>query len=171
MAAAIQEMNQWVARSSPLSASAYLGGQLYLRFSGPEAALSGLRARLQGDLLGADEADQFWQRLRDQDLHFFAGDLPLWRLALPSCTPPLLQEFPQVVEWGGGLRWLRSDADAEQIRAQAAARNGYAICYRAVSNTQPLPVLPDALRTLHARVKNAMDPRHILNPGRLYADL
>ncbi|MEY2341278.1 glycolate oxidase subunit GlcE [Acidithiobacillus sp. IBUN Pt1247-S3] len=170
-AAAIREMNQWVAQPVPLSASAYVGGQLYLRFSAPESALAGLRARVGGDLLAPDEATQFWGQLRDQRLSFFAAGLPVWRLAVPPSTSPFLEEFPQLMEWGGGLRWLRSDADAEQIRAQTAERNGHAILYRAPANLQPFPPLPDALRALHARVKQAMDPRHILNPGRLYTDL
>ncbi|XTI73096.1 glycolate oxidase subunit GlcE [Acidithiobacillus sp. AC3] len=172
MVAAIKEMQRWEAQPVPLSASAWMDGQLYLRFSGAESALAGLRARVGGDLLLPDEATRFWAQLRDQQLPFFAPGLPLlWRLALPSGTPPILQESPQVLEWGGSIRWLHSDAGAEEIRAQAVSRNGHAIQYRAAQSPQPFPPLSDLLRTLHGRVKSAMDPRHILNPGRLYADL
>ncbi|MDD3760011.1 MAG: glycolate oxidase subunit GlcE [Acidithiobacillus sp.] len=171
MAAAIKEMQRWEAQPIPLSASAWMDGQLYLRFSGAESALAGLRACVGGDLLLPAEATQFWAQLRDQQLPFFAPGSALWRLALPTGTPPVLMELPQLLEWGGSIRWLRGDASAEEIRAQTASRNGYAIQYRGAPNPHPLPPLSEPLRILHGRVKDAMDPRHILNPGRLYADL
>ena len=50
--------------------------------------------------------------LREQQTNYFAGDLALWRLSLPSVAPPLELPGAQLVEWGGSLRWRRSGADA-----------------------------------------------------------
>ncbi len=35
----------------------------------------------------------------------------------------------------------------------------------------PFQPLDEALQRLHQRLKMALDPRRVLNPGRLYADL
>jgi glycolate oxidase FAD binding subunit len=77
-----------------------------------------------------------------------------------------------VYDWGGGLIWCRSD-DGDAIRAAVAAHGGgHATLIRAseemrrtanVFEPQPVP-----LAALSARVKESFDPRHILNPGRMY---
>ena len=62
---------------------------------------------LGGERIADVAAQQFWQGLREQSAAYFAGDLPLWRLSLPSVAPPLDLPGAQLVEWGGAQRWLR----------------------------------------------------------------
>jgi glycolate oxidase FAD binding subunit len=79
------------------------------------------------------------------------------------------------VEWGGALRWLRSDEPPDSIRAIAKAAGGHATQFRCGSGRRPVdgvftPLDPVAMR-VHRRLKRAFDPARILNPGRLYPQL
>jgi glycolate oxidase FAD binding subunit len=79
-------------------------------------------------------------------------------------------------DWGGGLIWLMAppldDACASTVRDVVAGR-GHAALIRvpdAVRVAQPVfQPQPPPLATLTKRVKEAFDPKLILNPGRLYA--
>jgi len=83
------------------------------------------------------------------------------------------------LDWGGGLVWLATrapDADAAAVRAAvAAAGGGHATLLRAADAVRAaVPVFepePPALAAISARVKDAFDPRRILNPGRMTAGI
>jgi glycolate oxidase FAD binding subunit len=98
--------------------------------------------------------------------------LPLWRLSVPPATPPLTLPGETLMDWGGALRWLCSDAPAEIIRAAAGAAGGHAVLYRNGDRRGEIyhPLTP-ALLALHQRLKASFDPKGILNRGRMYADL
>jgi glycolate dehydrogenase FAD-binding subunit len=82
-------------------------------------------------------------------------------------------------DWGGGLIWLAlhpsDDASAGLIRAAVARHGGHATLLRAPAAMRlAVPVFepqPEALAALARRVKDAFDPRRILNPGRVAPDL
>ena len=97
---------------------------------------------------------------------------PLWRLSLPPATPPLALAGEWLIDWGGAQRWLYSEEDAGHIRKLVADLNGHATLFRNGDREadvfQPLPA---ALFSLHKRLKQALDPAAIFNPGRLYKDL
>jgi glycolate oxidase FAD binding subunit len=77
----------------------------------------------------------------------------------------------QLIEWGGALRWLKSDAPTEKIRAAAAEPGGHAMLFRSpVRPSDPFHPLPEPLMQLHKRIKTAMDPYGIFNRGRMYAE-
>jgi len=172
-AAALQRLNQWAGRPLPISASAWFDGVLTLRLSGATAAVAAAQRTLAGGLLDDGEADAFWQSLREQTHGFFAGDVPLWRLSLPSVVAA--QGLgPTLIEWGGAQRWLRSD-DARAIRSAALKAGGHATLFRAddalkaaVGVFQPLP---PPLARIHRHLKLAFDPQGVFNPGRMYPDL
>jgi glycolate oxidase FAD binding subunit len=96
----------------------------------------------------------------------------LWRIAVPSVTPPLELTGAQFIEWGGGLRWLSSDAPAVEVRARARSAGGHATLFRAADKSVGAfaPLEPVVMR-LHRALKRAFDPAGILNPGRLYPEL
>jgi glycolate oxidase FAD binding subunit len=168
--AAIERLCQWSALPLPISASCIEDGKLYLRLEGSAAALAQARSTLGGEKL-ADGAD-FWTQVREQQHGFFAGEAPVWRVSVPPAAQPLELAGAQLIEWGGALRWLRSDADAASIRAAAAARGGHATRFRGPGHIdQPYHSLSDARLKVHQRVKHALDPERIFNPGRMYPDL
>jgi glycolate oxidase FAD binding subunit len=164
--AAIETMNRWAAQPLPVSATAWCDGRLTVRLSGSEPSVrAGQRA-----LGGAQIADAagFWRSVREHTHAFFTGDEPLWRLALPSTTPPLAGS--QLLEWHGGLRWLKTGSPADEVRSLAAKAGGHATLFRAADKPAGAFHPLDAVKMrLHRELKKAFDPAGILNPGRLYA--
>ena len=170
---AIERLNTWGGQPLPISASAWHGGVLIVRLSGAEAAI---RAAVQK--MGGEEETQaaaFWRQLRNQDNEFFAattGPMSLWRLSVPSVTPPLALEGEQLVEWGGAQRWLCTGADAAAIRAAVEKAGGHATLFRGGDKSVGVfhPLAP-AVAAIHRNLKNAFDPFGIFNPGRMYNEL
>jgi glycolate oxidase FAD binding subunit len=170
--AAVDKLNEWAGQPLPLSASVWHEGMLYLRVAGAVAAVSAARRQLGGDNFENSHADAFWHSIREQTHSFFAGDLPLWRVAVPSTAAVLPVRCPQLIEWGGALRWLRTDQSPEQVREIATKAGGHATLFRGGDRSQGVftPLAP-TLATIHRRLKAQFDPAGIFNPGRLYLDL
>lgn len=165
---AIDLFNHWAARPLPLSGACHCDGRLRVRLSGTGEAVKSA-ARVIG---GEKERDgRFWSDLREQHLPFFEGDRPLWRFSVPSDAPPQPSTDGCLVDWGGAQRWLRTDAPAEEVRAAAVAMGGAAHCFRGGNRREVFHPIPEPLMKLHRNLKTAFDPKGILNPGRLYADL
>jgi len=172
---ALEAMNRWAGQPLPLVASCWQDGVLSIRMSGAQASVAAACGKLGGEPLPA--ADEFWNSLREQSAVFFAGPDshgPLWRLSLPSVTPPLELPGAQMLEWGGAQRWLRGDADAGQLRAAVARAGGHATLFRGGHDKQRAggvfaPLQP-ALMEVHRRLKQSFDPYGVFNPGRLYTE-
>lgn len=167
--AAVEKLCRWAAAPLPISASCIENGQLYVRLSGMTSALAKARVTIGGEAL--ENADTFWMEVREQRRPFFGGETPLWRISVP---PAAILDLPgaQMIEWGGALRWLRSDAPAEAIRTAAAKQSGHAMLFRGrVRPLEPYHPLPEPLMQLHKRIKTAMDPHGIFNRGRMYVEL
>ncbi|HSN19843.1 MAG TPA: FAD-linked oxidase C-terminal domain-containing protein, partial [Usitatibacter sp.] len=166
-AAAIEQANRWAGQPLPLSAAAWEAGVLRVRLSGAPAAVAAARAKMGGeeDPRGAEH----WEALREQRLAFFGGAAPLWRVSVPQTTPPLLPQHPQLVDWGGGVRWIRGELDAAAVRDAAQRAGGHATLFRGGDKSAGVfhPLAP-ALLKIHRRLKAAFDPAGILNPGRMY---
>jgi len=166
-AAATEQANRWAGQPLPLSAAAWQDGTLRVRISGAPAAVAAARTKMGGeeDASGAD----YWMRLREQRLDFFSGPAPLWRVSVPQTTPPMLSGHAQLVEWGGGVRWIRGDLDPISIRTAAERAGGHATLFRGGNKSIGVfhPLAPAILK-IHRRLKAAFDPAGILNPGRMY---
>ena len=169
---AVDRLNEWSGQPLPLSASAWNDGVLSLRLAGAAAAVSAARRQLGGEDIATESADAFWNSIREQTHAFFSGGLPLWRVALPSSAPGLSIRCPQLIEWSGALRWLRTDEPAGQVRECAAQAGGHATLFRGGDRSAGAftPLTP-ALLAIHQRLKVQFDPAGIFNPGRLYAEL
>jgi len=166
---ALARLNEWGGQPLPLSASAWIDGVLSVRLSGAPAALAVARSTLGGEVV---EGAQFWESIREQRHAFFGGDAPLWRLSLPVTAAAVDLPDPQLIEWGGALRWLRSTRPAQEIRARAAALGGHATLIRGGDRSAGVfTPLPTALAAIQRRLKAEFDPAGIFNPGRLYAEL
>ena len=170
--AALDALNAWGRRPLPLSASAWEDGQLMLRLSGSSSAVLAAAAQLGGETVDVRQASDYWRDLREQRAKWFAASSPLWRLSVPSTAPPLQLAGEQLIEWGGGLRWLRTSLPAAAIRARSAELGGHATLFRGGDREQGVftPLAPTLL-AIHKRLKAQFDPVGIFNPGRLVAGL
>ncbi len=153
------------------SASAWTGGELGVRLSGATAAVAAARKKIGGELVGPEQGERFWTGIREQTDPFFRIDAPLWRISVPSATPPLKLPGEPLIEWGGALRWLCSRADARTVREAAKRARGHATLFRggdkSVGVFQPLA---PALMKIHKELKREFDPQGIFNCGRMYPD-
>jgi glycolate oxidase FAD binding subunit len=167
---AIGLMNAWAGQPLPVSATCHVEKRLYVRLSGAESAVKAAAKKIGGEEV--PNAAEFWNGVRDHRDLFFTGDGPLWRLSLASTAPEPDLPGHQLVEWGGALRWLKSEADADHVRKAARQADGHATLFRGGKpGTAVFHPLPATLMKLHKRVKQAMDPAGILNPGRMYPEL
>ena len=168
---ALDAMNRWAGQPLPLAASSWQDGVLSLRLSGAQAAVASARGKLGGEPVADAAAAEFWRGLREQNAAFFAGDAPLWRLSVPSVAAPLELPGAPLIEWGGAQRWLRADADAEQMRQTAARAGGHATLFRGGDKSGGVftPLQP-ALMEVHRRLKQSFDPYGVFNPGRMYSE-
>ena len=171
-AEAIRIMCRLAGQPLPLSAASHADGVLRLRLSGAAGAVAAAERSLRQSLGGEESGGGHWEALRDQRDGVFSTSLPLWRLSVPPATLPLALPGRQLVDWAGAQRWLATDADAERVRAAAAAAGGHATRYRGGDDAVPaFHPLPDALLSLHRRLKSALDPAGIFNPDRMYGGL
>ncbi|HVL58927.1 MAG TPA: glycolate oxidase subunit GlcE [Burkholderiaceae bacterium] len=172
---ALDRFNRWAGQPLPISATRHAGNEAWVRLSGAPAAVEAAVARIGGERVDAGAAASGWAALREHRDPFFdrtATDAPLWRLSVPSASPPLALPGAQLIEWGGALRWLRSDADAAAIRDAAAAAGGTATLFRGGDKRAgAFSPLPDTILRLHRNLKRQFDPNGIFNPGRMYAGL
>jgi glycolate oxidase FAD binding subunit len=167
---ALEAMHHWAGQPLPLSASAWHEGGLHLRLSGAVAAVRAAAQKIGGSALDGPQA--LWAAIREHSHPFFGGDEPLWRLALPSTAPPLGLRGRQLIEWGGGLRWLKSGAAPHELREAARQAGGHATLFRGADKAcGAFAPLDPVLARLHRELKQAFDPAGVLNPGRMYPEL
>ncbi|MDO9225735.1 MAG: glycolate oxidase subunit GlcE [Pseudomonadota bacterium] len=156
----------WGRQPLPLSATLYEAGRLYVRLSGSAQGVQAARVAMGGE----ETASALWAEVREQTLPLFQTKQALWRVSLPAAAPAMPGE--NLTEWGGALRWIVSDEPAESIRQHAAALGGHATLFRGHDGMgEVFHPLPPAMLALHQRVKLALDPHSLFNPGRLYQGL
>ena len=162
-AEAVARFNEWAGRPLPISAACHDGERAHVRLAGAEAAVRAARDRLGGEPVA--DGSGFWRTVREQQHAFFAQPGTLWRLSLPPASPVGSQA--QFIDWGGALRWVYSDTPLWDAARQSG---GHATRWRDGKGEvfQPLSA---GLLALQRRLKQAFDPKGILNPGRLYAEL
>lgn len=169
-AEAIALMNAWAGQPLPITGTCHVQKRLFVRLAGAESAVRAAAKKIGGEEVV--NAAEFWRNVRDQQDLFFSGVRPTWRISLRSTAAELDLSGPQLVEWSGALRWIKTDDDANAVREAARKADGHATLFRRgnpeISAFHPLP---ETLMRLNRRVKEAMDPAGILNPGRIYPDL
>jgi glycolate oxidase FAD binding subunit len=154
-ARALELMNRWAGQPLPVSATAWHDGELYVRLSGSQAGVRAAAAKI-----GGAEAPAPWSAIREQTHGFFSGPEPLWRLSVPSTSAEV--NGRQLIEWNGGLRWLRA---AQKPHAKATLFRGGDKSGGCFAPLEPV------LARVHRELKAAFDPAGIFNPGRMYAEL
>lgn len=164
---ALLKLAEWGQQPVPITAASHDGQALHLRLEGGEGSVNAACDRIGGEALDTG----YWNDLREQRLSFFADARPLWRLSLPTNTPVLALPGEQLIDWAGAQRWLKSDADAQTIRAIAGEVGGHAIGFTAGATASPFQPLSEPLLRYHRQLKTQLDPQGIFNPGRMYSEV
>lgn len=159
---AVLQMNRLAGQSWPLSALAYDGQLLSVRLSGAEAAVQAAARQLGGDF---DElGDDFWLALREQKLAFFEDDGCLWRISMTPADVSPAVSGTRLIDWGGALRWLKTDQAAEVVHTACEAVGGYAEAFRGGDKRDRIRLKPE-IEALQRRIRAAFDPAGLFNPG------
>jgi glycolate oxidase FAD binding subunit len=123
-----------------------------------------------------------WRAIRDADVLAAAAEDAVWRVSVrPSRGPAVLAAVSAAggdgyLDWGGGLAMVSGPAtEGMHAAVTQAAREAGGVWtllrapapWRAV--VPVVPVEAPALAAITRRVKTAMDPAGILNPGRIFA--
>lgn len=159
------EVQAWVTRKMsrnwPVTGLCHDGERLHLRLAGSVAGVDAACAALDSGF--TEDAGDFWARLRDLQLPFFADPRPLWRIVVPPATPALRIAGLTLLDWGGAQRWLKSAAPPDEIAAQVAAVGGnvWRFDERFARRRQDLS---PARRVLEARIRQSFDPDGLFNP-------
>ena len=185
---AVNAMSRAMQSSCEVSGAAHLPGLgTFLRLEGIAPSVAYRRDKLvqllQGKttvLSGAASRAQ-WKQIRDVSLFSDTKQSLVWRISVaPSEAPGVVAKIKEQIDarhfydWAGGLVWLdvppTEDASTTVIRG--AIGTGHATLIRASEAIRARvavfqPQAP-ALAALSARVKESFDPRHLLNPGRMY---
>jgi glycolate oxidase FAD binding subunit len=152
-------------RPLPLSGAFHDGARLHLRLSGGETAVAVTSRELGGEA----ESLEVWRSIRDMTHPACTASPVLWRIALPqTAAPPELDGA--VWDWGGGVRWLAADRIDPAIWDLAARWDGHATLWRGAEG-QVFQPLATPIFKLHRRLKAALDPAGVFNPGRMYEGL
>jgi glycolate oxidase FAD binding subunit len=162
----------------------------FLRIEDFAASVAYRTGRLAQDLsaqgevrvIEAGESRAIWVAIRDALPLGAAPGEAVWRVSVrPSAGPGVVAAARAIggrafLDWGGGLAWVAGPAGTEAhgaITAAAAVSGGACILFRAPEALRlAVPVLPEEATPLAAigrRVKAALDPAGILNPGRMRA--
>ena len=169
-------------------------GMVALRVEGPAPSVNFRRDSLVREhsaagtahILGDTESIAFWRAIGEAAPLAGLGERAVWRISVaPARGAALAETIAQTLDavwfldWGGGLLWAsvaeQGDAGAavirQAIRGPDGRGTGHAtlVCgspglRRAVAPFEPQPA---PLAALSRRVKDAFDPAHILNPGRM----
>jgi glycolate oxidase FAD binding subunit len=171
---AIDIMNARAGQALPLTAAVYDGEAVVLRLSSTAQGIEQARKKIAGEEL--KQGTEFWQQVNEQEHFFFADEMPLWRLSLAPATLHLGLPGSWLFDWGGALRWLKTELGPHDVRDAVAAEGGHATLFRHKEFWQqqdPFPVfhpLPSTLMAIHEKLKTAFDPARILNRNRFYED-
>ncbi|MGG5886309.1 glycolate oxidase subunit GlcE [Falsiroseomonas sp. HC035] len=135
-------------------------------------------------LLAREESEALWRRVRDAGPLGAAPGDAVWRISVrPSAAPAVVAALADparkmLLDWGGGLVWIAgpaTEAAHEAVMKAATASRGSFTLFRAPAPLRAaVPVLtPEApaLAAIAGRVKAALDPRGLFNPGRMRASL
>lgn len=167
---AIQRINNLAKQPLPLCGACHINGKLYIRLSGLTVSVEAATKQLGGERL--ENAEIFWQQLREHELPEFKGAKNLWRISVPPTTLPLNLSGDIIIDWGGGLRWLACDSSPQTIFNAAKTVGGHATLWRNHDDCdevfQPLEA---SVKLIHQNLKAAFDPYSIFNPARMYSDI
>lgn len=165
-----------------------------LRVEGPAPSVGARRGSLVAEHRGAGTAEvladaesfALWRAIGEVAPLIEAGERAVWRVSVaPARGAEVAQAISRALDatwfldWGGGLLWAAvpeaRDGGAEMIRGAVRGADGRGTGHATLVRASPalrravavFEPQPPALAALSRRVKEAFDPKHILNPGRI----
>lgn len=170
-------------------------GGVAIRVEGPApsvaARLNSLKSELAASgetlVLKADESSTLWRAIGNAAPVCGLEGRAVWRISTSPMRgagigETLARSLGAVwfLDWGGGLLWAavpeEGDGGAAAIRAATRGPDGRGTGHATLVRASPavrqaVPVFEpqtEAMAALSRRVKEAFDPKHILNQGRMY---
>lgn len=181
--ASVAFLNELRKHGYPVSASAYMDGELVVRFSASSMEIAGIPELLKTNFAFIPQQSELdttsWKQLTNHTLAFFDiqndESKHLWRLSVSpgqEVDAMLDEESDLLTEWGGSLHWLKSDKEPAVFHAQASDVNGQATLFKANDRKthQRFTPLSPVLNQWYVGLKSAFDPHGIFNPGRMYSE-
>lgn len=164
---AVRLFNEFAGRPLPISGACHVANHTYLRLAGSEQGVCAAQSKLGGEVLS--DSYRFWESVRDQTHDFFKSDKPLWRVSVAGASAPFQPQGEQLIDWGGALRWMKTDDNRDKLFNLAVAHGGHAGLFRnGDRNKEVFQKLSPAMMKIHQKLKQKFDPNGILNPGRMY---
>jgi len=140
-----------------------------------------LAAHGTSEIIEGDASRALWRDIAEVTPLDVAPDDAVWRVSVkpsegPRVAAALRAAFDAklMLDWGGGLVWVAGPATEAAHRAvmQAAGDGAFALFRAPDALRAAVPVIkadPPALAVIARRVKAALDPRGLFNPGRMQA--
>jgi len=160
-----------------------------LRLEGPGPSVEDRCRHLRGAFEAPSEelhsvnSTTFWREVRELALLPLDPALAIWKLSVPPTTAAAVvnrirahsPSVAAIYDWSGGLIFLAlpagTDAAHAAVRGALQDEGGHATLLRVPDGVRnsvfAFQPQPPALAALSARVKEAFDPKSILNPGRM----
>ena len=165
---ALRAMNELCRSPLPVTGACWCDGDMYVRLDGPASVVAAAAERIDGKPLPDDR--RFWSGLREMDLPFFAGAEDLWCISLRATSEHFMPDANWLIDWRGARRWVTSQRDRESIDRHVKNAGGEAWRVRGGDGGgEVFPERSAAYRSMLLRLKQALDPAGIFNPGRLYS--
>ena len=166
----LELINSLARKPLPVSAACWIGGVTRLRLSGSDAGVDSATRQIGGEV--DDQGAMFWDSVRQHSHEFFQNSEQVVRGSVAPATPVNCPQTPQLIDWGGAVRWVCGDQDKSGFDQHIRSHRGHVTRFRNADRAREVfdPIDP-AMMKYHQRLKNAFDPDRILNPGRMYADL
>jgi len=169
---AIVLMNKLTATPKPITAASWYQGQLHIRLRGAANSVEQCFKQWSREhgFSQVDEGATFWQSLREYQHDFFQSSQTVWRYSIKPTTTPLALAGDTLLDWSGAQRWVKGDFNNELLNGLAFGAGGSVTQWRGGErSTDTNFPLAKPMRQLQQRLKRSIDPRNILNPGRLYS--
>jgi glycolate oxidase FAD binding subunit len=165
---ALQSMNEICRSPLPVTGACWHDGEMRVRLAGLASVIGPAAQQIEDSR--AEEDDGFWLRLREMELPFFVAPKDLWCISLRSTHEHFELDLEWLIDWRGARRWLAASWDRDALDARIRKAGGELWHLRgAESDADVFPERGAAYRNVLLRLKQALDPAGIFNPGRLYS--
>lgn len=165
----IAKMADLLVQSIPFSGMFFDGHRLFYRLSGTDDAINQLAGTIGGEQL--QDNKQFWSEVNHHAHNYFQDETPLWRISVPPATDQISLAGQFAYDWGGALRWLKSEEASSHVFQVIGDIGGHATLFRHGRHRETVfQPLPEHLMQIQQRLKHAFDPKGLFNPGRMYPE-